>query len=305
MEIYSSDEMRAQRRIEARSGADGSYLLEGLLPELSYSLIVLDGDHAPEQRGGIRPGGPAENFYLNQGARISGRVIWEEDESPVEGATVSLGINAGRSMNRTFQEWGAAFQLDSATTDASGAFSLGGLRTERRLPLFASYSESKTVVFRSNLKGSNRGGEHRTGVDWSVAAAPLRLYGVGGQWTAPGGRSPSQFCTMGGGLWRRPGTIFRGERWGNRRRGLVGQSPRRPADRTETAPMERMNFDSSPARFGSGGKKRILWRAEAMNCSSSIPESPNTKWTLFFFPAAVERDGASAARQTHWPVVCY
>ncbi len=180
MEIYSSDEMRSQRRIEAVSGTDGSYLLEGLLPDLSYSLAVSDGDHTPERRNGVRPGGLLENFFLNKGARISGRVIWEDDESPVEGATVSLGMNAGRWMSRTIQESAASFQLDSATTDASGAFTLGGLLTGRRLPLFASYSESKTVVYRSQPQWIElHPGEHQGGVELVLSRRPpQRLHGV-------------------------------------------------------------------------------------------------------------------------------
>jgi len=301
MEIYSSDEMRPQRRVEALSEADGSYLLEGLLPELSYSLIVSDGDHTPEQRGGIRAGGPAQNFFLNKGARISGRVIWEGDESPVEGATVSLGMNAGRWMSRTIQESAASFQMDSATTDASGAFTLGGLLTERRLPLFASYSESKTVVYRSQPQWIElRPGEHRSGVELVLSRRPpQRLHGVVRTLDrAPAaGAQISLYYGMGGfGRSRFSGA----GQWGGREAdALLEIPPDVPLDQTETAADGTYEFQllipgSIRARVE---KKGFYGRAEGNDLFFVDSRVPEYRLDFVLFPgqplSGTVRDAAS------------
>lgn len=301
MEIYSSDEMRSQRRIEAVSGTDGSYLLEGLLPDLSYSLAVSDGDHTPERRNGVRPGGLPENFFLNKGARISGRVLWEGDRSPVEGATVSLGMNAGRWMSRTIQESAASFQLDSATTDASGAFTLGGLLTERRLPLSAVLFQSETAIYRSLPEWIElRPGEHRTGVELEVSRRPpQRIYGVVRTLdrAAAAGARVLLYYGMGGGRGRFSGTGRSGE-WGLQ---SIFEIPSDlPLDQTETGADGKYEFAISiPGSIRVRVEKKGFYgRAEGNDLLFINPRVAEYELNFVLFPgqplSGTVRDAASS-----------
>ena len=92
LRIYAQDEMRPQFGISTQTASDGSYLIEGLQPDQVYTLVASDGFHSPEVRRGVKPGGVPVDFLLNPGAQVSGRVIWEGDQSPVEGAQVGMGF---------------------------------------------------------------------------------------------------------------------------------------------------------------------------------------------------------------------
>jgi len=178
--LYAEQEMRPQRRVEAKTASDGSYLLNELLPDQPYLLVVTDGQHAPELRQGVKPDGPPVDFFLNPSARVSGRVIWEGDGSPVEGAMVTLGFGFGGGPGRDFMRRMFPVQLDSATTDANGLFTLIGLPSDRRVPLIASYQESQSLVYRSRPEWLElQGGQEKTGLELAIERRPpQRLHGV-------------------------------------------------------------------------------------------------------------------------------
>lgn len=181
--IYAHDEHRPQMWVETRTKADGSYLLEGLLPDQNYLLIVSNGDHAPEIRQDILAGTGPLDFYLNPGASISGKVLWEDDRTPVANATVQIGMGfelpiRGRQRLEMMGIMGLD-RLPSSVSDSSGVFSIGGL-PGRRLPVYASIEAETSLIHRSQPQWVElQNGQETTGIELLISRqAPKRLHGI-------------------------------------------------------------------------------------------------------------------------------
>jgi RNA polymerase sigma-70 factor (ECF subfamily) len=103
--------------VEARSGPDGAFRLEGL-PEGMFTVRAASGDHAPVVVPGIRAGTESVELILSRGWSVSGQVVDERDGLPVQGAEVVL-VQGGLNDIPVPEK--------GSITDARGRFELQGV----------------------------------------------------------------------------------------------------------------------------------------------------------------------------------
>lgn len=109
-----------ERPMIARSGPDGAYRIEGVLPSGFRLEVAADGHARAQQELLVTADVPDLRVKLEPGAVVKGRVTSAEGK-PIEGALINLQV---RARDRAMMVGGV---FERATTAADGSFEIAGL----------------------------------------------------------------------------------------------------------------------------------------------------------------------------------